>query len=110
VTDFLKKLRDANRGRQSAWTGNQPLEPLFHAVELGGEVGELLNAIKKVERFKRGWVGSSPDMQNLFDEVGDVLICLDTICAIYGVNLEVVTTNKFNKTSDKYGFQQKIEL
>jgi NTP pyrophosphatase (non-canonical NTP hydrolase) len=107
-TCFLTELRKVNNARNQVWANGTKSDPLFHAVELGGEVGELLNEVKKLHRETVGWRGSTTTMQKLSEEIGDVLICLDKLAAIYGIDLAEATRQKFNATSDKYGFPHKL--
>lgn len=73
------KLRIANRLRQKEWdTGNQ-LTLDFRVTELGGEIGEALNCIKKVQRERLGIKGSRATMADVADELADVIICVDLI-------------------------------
>jgi len=81
---------------------------MFDALELGGEVGELLNVVKKLEREERGWRGSRATTQDFADECGDVLICLDKLARRLGVDLAEATARKFNATSEKQGFPHKL--
>jgi NTP pyrophosphatase (non-canonical NTP hydrolase) len=107
--DFLTHLREVNKARLRAWEGdNECADALFHAAELGGEVGELLNVVKKLHRESMGWRGSRATMPELEDEIGDVLICLDKLAAYFAINLSVATAAKFNKTSDKVGLPHKL--
>lgn len=76
---------------------------MFDALELGGEVGELLNVVKKLEREDRGWRGSRASEQDFADECADVLICLDKLARRRGVDLAAATVAKFNATSEKVG-------
>lgn len=94
-------LRTANVERQKLW-GTK--DPMFAAVELGGEVGEALNVVKKLERERLGMAGSRATVEDLADELGDIVICCDLLAARYGINLERATARKFNKTSRKMGF------
>ena len=51
MEDFLARLRRVNGERLKAWCDNgEEADGMFHAVELGGEVGELLNVVKKLHR------------------------------------------------------------
>jgi hypothetical protein len=52
-------LVEAIAARQREWDRNGRLTPLYHALELGGEIGELLNVIKKQERLRLGLPGST---------------------------------------------------
>lgn len=83
---------------------------MFDAVELGGEVGELLNVVKKLEREDRGWRGSRAAADDFADECADVLICLDKLARRRGVDLAEATARKFNATSDKVGLPHKLAL
>lgn len=104
--DFLQTLRRINGERNKAWALGQDMDPLYAAVEYGGEGGEVLNEVKKLVREQRGWVGSRTTVQKLADEIGDAIICLDTIARLYGINLAEAVTNKFNATSDKVGLEE----
>lgn len=95
----------------NGWVGAAPNESdvMFCAVELGGETGEALNVIKKMERSRLGIKGGKFDMEALCDELADVIICVDRVAACYDVDLGAVVKNKFNATSEKYGLKNKIE-
>lgn len=103
-SDFLYKLRVTNAARNAEWENGQPVGALFHATELGGECGEVLNKVKKLERARMGLRGSRSSTAELADEIGDVLICLDKIAAQYGIDLADATARKFNRTSSDNGF------
>lgn len=104
-------LREANAARQVLWNGGEHKSngPLYAATELAGEVGELCNVVKKLEREKRGLAGSRATRGQLEDEIGDVLICLDLLASEYGVDINVAAGRKFNKTSEKLGFPVAME-
>ncbi len=107
--DFLRHLREVNADRLAAWEGDdQKTDGIFHATELGGEVGEVLNVVKKLHREAMGWRGSRATIADLSDEIGDVLICLDKLAAHYGIDLATATAAKFNATSDKVGLPHKL--
>jgi len=106
--EFLDHLRAVNMERYEAWAGKPISDPLFQATELGGEVGELLNVVKKLYREEQGWRGSRATIGDLRGEIADVLICLDKLAAYYGVDLAAVTIATFNATSDKVGLPHKL--
>lgn len=81
---------------------------MFDALELGGEVGELLNVVKKLEREDRGWRGSRATDHDFADECADVLICLDKLARRKGVDLVAATIAKFNATSEKVGLPHRL--
>jgi len=111
----LDTLRINNANRASEWhhgdvNGQTSLE--FKAMELGGEVGEVLNACKKLVRHRNGMVGGvdeSDSIEAITDELADVIICVDLIAMELGINLSVAVVNKFNKTSWKMGLQTRLD-
>lgn len=106
----LQQLRDANVRRSIEWMGEAPGEKdlMFCAVELGGEVGEALNAIKKLERARLGVRGGVVDRENLRQELADVIICVDRVGAALQIDLSAAIKNKFNLTSEKYGLKERL--
>src|SRR6185312_713091 len=72
----FKSLREANAARQLEWDSGGKLDGLFKATELGGEVGEALNVVKKLERERMGLPGSRDTIEHLGQELADVLICV----------------------------------
>lgn len=100
-------LREANTARQALWGGDQQ-DGMYRAVELGGEVGEVLNVVKKLERERLGLPGSRATNADLEDELGDAMICLDLLAKKYGINLDQAAARKFNKTSEKMGFDVRL--
>lgn len=105
-----EKFCKANRDRQKEWdVGNEPVNILFRAIEFCGEVGELANEIKKLERSRYQIKGGIVDTENLKDEIGDVLITLFLLADSLDIDLLDVAIEKFNKTSKKYNFKTLIE-
>ena len=82
----------------------------FSAVELGGEVGEVLNAVKKLARLRRGMAGGSDTINNIAEELADVVICADLLAIKLGINLDQAVVDKFNATSIKHGFPDRLGL
>lgn len=105
---WASQLREANYVRRKEWCNGQELSLSYLGNELAGEVGELCNVLKKLERESLGMIGSKASMQDLKDEAGDVIICLDAILNTYGISLRSAAFEKFNKTSDKYGIKTKL--
>lgn len=108
VGDFLSQLRQVNGERATAWVGDSPSDPLFWAIELGGEVGEILNVVKKLRREELGWRGSRASTEDLADEIADGLISLDILARHYGIDLAAATVRKFNKTSEKVDLPHRL--
>lgn len=76
-------MREANVERGIEWSNGAKDGPLFYAIELFGEAGELLNVVKKLERERLGMVGSRATMQDLTEELADAVICLDLLAIAY---------------------------
>jgi NTP pyrophosphatase (non-canonical NTP hydrolase) len=109
----FKKLRTANTKRGIEWMGgpNTIEDLLFNATELGGEAGEVLNAVKKLSRFMKGVKGGVPvveSKQAIAEELADVIICCDRVAESLHIDLAEAVVHKFNKTSDKYGLSTKL--
>lgn len=99
MTDFLHELRMANRQRQCECDPLGSLTLLFFACELAGEVGELCNMVKKLERMKMQLPGSHVEVRHLAMELADVVIVADLIADKLNVDLKRAITEKFNHTS-----------
>lgn len=106
--NFLEKLRAANIERDKEWNPDKKITPLFRATELGGECGEALNIVKKLEREKLGIRGSRATIENLASELSDILICVDLLAMEYDIDLSQALKNTFNATSDKQNLSVKI--
>jgi len=106
-------LRKVNMARTIEWTGNSSNDSLlFRATELGGETGEVLNAVKKFTRQQFGWAGGinqDESIKAIAEELADVIICVDRVAAYLDINLNDAVKDKFNKTSKKYKLTVKIE-
>lgn len=101
-------LRSANKARQQEWGPGIDAGTLFRATELGGEVGEALNEIKKLERERLGLAGSRSSIDKLADELADIIICTDLVASDYGIDLADAVRTKFNKTSEKVGLDTRM--
>ena len=91
------------------WMGEAPnvKNLAFHGLELGGEVGEAQNVMKKLDRWTQdipGKINPGTGVPMLAEELADVIICVDMIAAIYDIDLVESVVDKFNKTSDKHNF------
>ena len=103
---------------QRATTGfkcydNQPLT--YWTTALAGEVGELCNMIKKMQRVEKGGIdgGSSYTAKDitkemLKEEIGGIAIYLDLLASLLDIDLEEAIIDTFNSKSEKYGFAEKI--
>ena len=102
-------LAEAISARQLEWDRNGRLTPLYHALELGGEIGELLNIIKKQERLRLGLPGSTATDEQLVEELADVLICTHLLANALDIDVEAEARKKFNARSEQLGFATRVE-
>ena len=129
---MLGKLRQANQIRQKEWSGSDKADTAFRTIEIGGEFGELseaigshlinsmmavevsgragkvMEAIKKQLRDQRGIQGNKADLEDVKEELGDCVIVLDLLAGNLGIDLEKAVKDKFNKTSRKYNLKTMI--
>lgn len=101
-------LRKANITRDKEWNPGNQLSLSYQGNELAGEVGELCNVLKKLERERLGLVGSRATKEQALQELADVIICADLIAMSLGIDLGLAVTEKFNLTSAKYGLLTRV--
>lgn len=94
---------------------NQPLT--YWTTALAGEVGELCNMVKKMQRVERGGVdgGSSYKASDitremLKEEIGGIAIYLDLLASLMGIGLEEAIADTFNRKSEQLGFPQRWRM
>lgn len=105
------KLQEACAERNKQWTNGQ-WTVSDCITEHDEEWGELCGAIKRLRRYA---IGAKTDekttedlMQKIKDEIGDVQITIANLANELQLDLGECTRQKFNKTSDKYGFDVKV--
>lgn len=98
LTEAVNK-RDNMYPRCGEWTIND------WAVALAGEVGELLNMLKKV---RRGDYSISEKETEIAHEFADIQIYLAKLASECWVDLAAATVEKFNLVSDKKGCDVKL--
>ena len=106
----FKALREANNERQAVWDKDRKIKLSYRGSELAGEVGELCNVLKKLEREQLGIKGSRATVEDAKKELADVIICVDLIAK--ELNIEDVfgaVAEKFNADSKKHGFEVFID-
>ena len=115
--EFLQRFRKVNVARAEKWhesdNGMRGWSPAEWSNALAGEVGELCNITKKILRADHGLDQSNPVprgtlMYQAADEIADVAIYLDLVAARLGFDLQECITRKFNRTSEKMGFEEKL--
>ncbi len=113
-------LRSVNATRCKRWhpTGSLEWSVSDWAVAMAGEAGEVCNAVKKLNRIRDGLANINDPGRSLTetgqavaaigDEIADTLIYLDLLALRLGIDLATVTRAKFNATSERYGFPERL--
>lgn len=111
----LNALREVNVSRCKRWhpAGSTPWTAADWSNALCGEAGELANVIKKIRRQETGARNEGdPTMEELRGmaaaELADVVIYADLLADFLGVNLGTSIKSKFNQTSAKYRFPERL--
>ena len=112
--DFMSRLHEANASRGKRWHPSGlvswSLSDWFTAM--AGEVGELGNVIKKLNRARDGLKGNRESVAELEamlpKECADVLIYLELFAQVAGFNLVAATRDKFNEVSERNGFPERL--
>lgn len=81
------------------WTYDQWL------TALTGEVGELANEFKKINRGKKTLEEAKPEIAK---EMADIFSYLLMLCNYFDVDLHDTTVDKFNEVSDRFGSDFKL--
>lgn len=115
-TQEFSNLRDANMSRVASWMpgGLNSWTRSDWGLATGGELGEAMNAAKKLNRYEGNIVGNKVTLfelqQNLADEMADTAIYLDLWAASEGIDLNAAIAAKFNQKSIQMNFPQRIVL
>ncbi len=112
----FQKLRETNLSRATKWHGGDGISSWSLSdwlTALVGELGEAANIIKKLNRERDSIQGNTAEQRatladDLADEIADTMIYLDLLAARAGIDLEQVVRNKFNATSIKQGFTERL--
>jgi len=110
-------LSRVNAKRSNSWHGDaEPWSLADWAIALGGEAGEVLNAVKKLKRLRTG-IKSSKGPQNIqqalddiAEEITDVVFYADLFMTALGRKMPVELQKKFNAISKREGFKEMIRL
>jgi NTP pyrophosphatase (non-canonical NTP hydrolase) len=79
-----------------------------------GEAGETANVVKKIRRIDTGGRGREAEadravmVSKMGDEVADTIIYADLLMAKEHLSLWPHIVRKFNRTSEEYGFPQRL--
>jgi len=101
-------LRAANVIRDEEWDPNHRVSLEFRCIELGGEVGEALNKVKKLLRERMDMVGTKTSKDEIAAELADIVICTDLVAMTLQIDLGDSIREKFNATSVKYSLETRL--
>ncbi len=108
-------LRAVNVTRCARWHGPEstPWTAADWSNATCGEAGEMANVIKKIRRHETGAVNEGdPPLAKLkemaAEEIADVVIYADLMANYLGVDLAAAIRAKFNKTSERYKFPERL--
>ena len=104
----FEDLRFANVQRNKEWDPDNEINALFRGIELSGEVGEICNIVKKLERERIGLRGSRATIFELASELADGQITLDLLAMHYSIDLGAATRLAFNTKSGAMGFETRL--
>lgn len=110
--DFAR-LREVSSVRSKRWQGgSEPWSLSDWGVAAGGEMGEMLNIIKKLNRVRDGMIGNNVSEVNLrvelANEIADTIIYLDLLAASIDISLSAAIITKFNATSVKNKLPERL--
>ncbi len=117
MSDYLsfEDLRRVNATRVQKWhpPGSIPWSSSDWSNAMCGEAGETANKIKKIRRHETGCVNDGdPPIEVLktqaVEEMADTVIYLDLLALHLGMDLGEAVRNKFNKTSERFGFPERL--
>jgi NTP pyrophosphatase (non-canonical NTP hydrolase) len=112
----LQTFRAANVDRAINGFNCYQNQPLTHwTTALAGEVGELCNMIKKLQRVENGGIdggnsykASDITKKMLQEEIGGIAIYLDLLASLLDIELEEAIQSTFNDKSEQLNFTQRI--
>lgn len=88
------------------------------AVAMAGEAGEICNAIKKLKRVEdeitnindpgRSITSREQALKVIGEEIADTFLYLNLLAVRCGLDLPTEVIAKFNKTSERYGFPERL--
>ena len=102
----MKKDKDLISCTEYQEFASSALQPRFKgkiglygfALGLGGETGEVLDAIKKREFYEREDI----PIEHIEEELGDIMWYIANICTRYGISLDDVLAKNVKKLRERY--------
>jgi NTP pyrophosphatase (non-canonical NTP hydrolase) len=97
---YYSTLRAANDARELEWDTGGVLDGSFYSNELAGEVGEAIDAARKLAVYDDE-VSVEQRAQELRDELADVIICIDLLAKKFGMKpIPIVITERTGDLSE----------
>ena len=88
------------------------------STAMAGEAGEICNAVKKLRRLESEFTSINESdrqinskkeaIEKIGAEIADTFLYLNLLAIRCGLDFEQEIIKKFNSTSDKYGFTEKL--
>lgn len=78
-------------------------------VAAAGEMGEVCDAVKKLNRARGGLQGKTASPDDVGKEIADTVIYLDLLAQRLGFDLADLVQQKFNEVSRREGFEILLE-
>jgi NTP pyrophosphatase (non-canonical NTP hydrolase) len=111
----FRQFASVTKSRAERWFPIKQWSGSDWACALAGEVGEVCDVIKKLNRADLGRPGKNdPPRAELEAELGrelaDVLTYAQLTAHRYGIDLAEALATKFNAVSEREGFPERLEL
>lgn len=117
----LDGLQGASMSRVRRWHGPRGVyswSVTDWSNAAAGEMGEVCNAVKKLRRLEEKFRGISDRgrqittraraLDVIADEIADTVIYLDLLALRLKIDMREAVVRKFNKTSKRYGFPERL--
>jgi NTP pyrophosphatase (non-canonical NTP hydrolase) len=118
----LAKFQEINAIRSAEWhDGKREWTPVDWSNACAGEVGELCNLAKKLQRARDGIISKHFDPETdsledfeddmrakMADEIADVVIYAALNASMLGLDFDFIVRKKFNEDSKVLGFTQEL--
>ena len=114
----IREITAISVKRSMRWHENKPWSSERYLLAALGELGEVANAMKKLWRVQddissitapgREITSEDQAREIIGEELSDTFLYLVLTAARLGIDLESQVVKKFNKTSDDYGFPERL--
>lgn len=98
MSDIRQKFEDMVQERRYYIELTTP--GVYNLLSLSGEVGEIANYVKKIDRNRKGII-TEEDRAYIVDELGDCLFYLTAYGQNWGISLDEIMEHNHNKLKDR---------